>query len=109
KKASTLIPIICTQVANGSIIWTDEHISYSSLRTLGFVHSTVCHKYEFINSVSGTNTQAVESFNNITKLFIKEQRGVYTIKRGRFLDKVCFFFNNKNNLLEKVLLLINMF
>ncbi|KCZ75377.1 hypothetical protein H311_03646, partial [Anncaliia algerae PRA109] len=31
KEASTLIPIITRNVANNSIIWTDEHRSYSCL------------------------------------------------------------------------------
>jgi hypothetical protein len=45
KRAATLIPIICRQVANNSIIWTDEHKSYSKLSELDFFHSLVCHKY----------------------------------------------------------------
>ncbi|KCZ81215.1 hypothetical protein H312_01361 [Anncaliia algerae PRA339] len=31
KKAETIIPIKCSQVAAGSLIWTDEHKSYASL------------------------------------------------------------------------------
>ncbi|KAG0423786.1 hypothetical protein DMUE_6126, partial [Dictyocoela muelleri] len=106
KRADTIIPIICSQVANQSIIWTDEHRSYGNLSSFGFNHSTVCHKYEFINHSNGTNTQAVESFHNQLKLWIKKQKGVKTCCRARFLKVFLFFFNNRNNLLESGLNLI---
>ncbi|KCZ78048.1 hypothetical protein H311_00932 [Anncaliia algerae PRA109] len=101
KKASTIIPIITRQVAANSKIWTDEHRSYRSLFELGFNHGSVCHKYEFINSLNGVNTQAVESFNNCIKLAIKNQKGVLTNLRSDFLRVFLFFFNNKENILEK--------
>ncbi|KAG0423924.1 hypothetical protein DMUE_6117 [Dictyocoela muelleri] len=106
RRASTLIPIICSQVAPGSIIWTDEHRSYSQLNSLGFWHDTVCHKYEFINSSTGTNTQAVESFNNEVKYMIKQHKGVLTSYRQEFLNTFCFFFNNKKVLFERGLELL---
>lgn len=46
KKATTLIPIICANVASHTIIRTDEHKSYSSLFKYEYIHETVCHKYE---------------------------------------------------------------
>ncbi|KCZ79035.1 hypothetical protein H312_03582, partial [Anncaliia algerae PRA339] len=51
KKQNTLIPIICRQVANGSIIWTDEHKSYQNLRLFNYIHDIVRHKYEIINKI----------------------------------------------------------
>ncbi len=62
KCAGTLMPIICLQVAPNSIIWTDEHKSYAFLKDFTFTHDSVCHKYHFINSETGVNTQAVETF-----------------------------------------------
>lgn len=106
KSASTLIPIITSQVANGSVIWTDEMRSYGLLRNFDYYHETVCHKYEFINSENGVNTQSVESFNNFVKLEIKKRKGVKTCVRDKFLNEVCFYFNNKNNFLKAVLDLI---
>lgn len=44
KKSSTLIPIICSQVASNSTIWTDEHKSYKCLSSYNYIHDTVCHK-----------------------------------------------------------------
>ena len=111
KKASTIIPIICDNVGNGSIIYTDEHRSYSSLNNLGFFHGIVCHKYEFVNSESGVNTQAVESFNNELNLSIKRSKGVITCKRPGFLREFCWKFNNKEMRFLKIwhLLKINYF
>ncbi|KCZ78688.1 hypothetical protein H311_00279 [Anncaliia algerae PRA109] len=106
KKESTLIPIICSQVSANSIIWTDEHRSYSNLNRYNYIHETVCHKYEFISHDNGVNTQAVESFNNIIKNEIKLRKGVSTIKRDLLLNEICFKFNNKDNLLEVFLNLI---
>jgi transposase-like protein len=74
KKASTIIPIICDNVEKGSIIYADEHRSYSSLNYIGFSHSTVCNKYEFVNQENFVYTQAVESFNNEIKLEIKRKK-----------------------------------
>ncbi|MGL5707435.1 MAG: transposase [Aeromonas sp.] len=56
KKATTMIPIICTQVASNSIIWTDDHRSYNIISRCDFTHNTVCHKYEFINHSTLVNT-----------------------------------------------------
>ncbi|KCZ78374.1 hypothetical protein H311_00594 [Anncaliia algerae PRA109] len=76
KKESTIVPIICNQVASNSIIWTDEHMAYYNLRSYNFIHQTICHKYEFVNSSNGVNTQAVESFNNCLKLEVKRRKGI---------------------------------
>ncbi|KCZ79653.1 hypothetical protein H312_02959 [Anncaliia algerae PRA339] len=90
----------------GSVIWTDEHKSYQRLNKNGFLHQSVCHKYEFINKTNGVNTQAVEAFHNELKLAIKKRKGVKTELRSGFLKEFCFYFNNKNNFLDAVLGLI---
>ena len=58
KKASTLVPIICSKVCPGSVIHTDEHKSYKTLEKLDFVHNSVCHKYNLVNPVNGVHTQS---------------------------------------------------
>ncbi|KAG0441742.1 hypothetical protein DMUE_0827 [Dictyocoela muelleri] len=73
KKSESLVPIIMKQVAPNSKIWTDEHRSYSCLNRLNYNHDTVCHKYDFKNNITGVNTQAVESFNNLIKVEIKKK------------------------------------
>ncbi|KCZ80784.1 hypothetical protein H312_01791 [Anncaliia algerae PRA339] len=106
KKENTIIPIICSQVASNTRIYTDEHKSYSNLRHYDYFHNTMCHKYEFVNSIINANTQAVESFNNCLKLDIKKRKGIKTEKRESFLNEFLFFFNNRNNLLYAIFNLI---
>ena len=106
KQASTLIPIICSQVASNSTIWTDAHLSYSSLASHNFIHGTVCHKYNFINHLTSVNTQAVESFNNLLKRKIKERMGVRTDLRSTFLNEICWIFNHSNNLFNDIIAII---
>ncbi|KCZ74415.1 hypothetical protein H311_04620 [Anncaliia algerae PRA109] len=68
KKSETLIPIICEKVSSGSIIYTDEHKGYSKLGEYGFLHKSVCHRYNFVNPINGVHTQQLESFHNEMKL-----------------------------------------
>ncbi|KCZ77900.1 hypothetical protein H311_01083 [Anncaliia algerae PRA109] len=108
KKAETLIPIICRQVASNSIIWTDEHRSYNSLHSFSYYHDSVCHKYMFVNHENGVNTQAVESFHNEMKLQIKRKKGILTENREEFLKEFCFYLNNRSNFSEAIFNLIKM-
>ena len=91
KLSATLVPIIMNQVESNSIIWTDEHKSYACLKNFNYTHGTVCHKYEFVNSETGVNTQAIESFHNELKLEIKRRKGVLNDNRPAFLREFCFF------------------
>ncbi|KCZ79073.1 hypothetical protein H312_03543 [Anncaliia algerae PRA339] len=100
KESNTILPIISNQVASGSIIWTDEHRSYSRLSQKGFIHGTVCQKYEFVEKNNGINTHTVEIYHNCIKEIIKKQRGVTTEKREEFLKEFLFFFNNGKNVFE---------
>ncbi|KAI5153063.1 hypothetical protein ENBRE01_3127 [Enteropsectra breve] len=93
-----MIPIILSQVASNSKIYTDEHKSYDKLGEFFAEHCTVCHKFEFINRLTGVNTQAVESINNLIKLEIKRRQGIKTTCRANYLKKICFKWNNKDAL-----------
>jgi transposase-like protein len=106
KSAAALIPIICSQVSPYSIIWTDKLSTYKSLNKYNYIHDFVTHKYEFVNHVTGVNTQAVEAFNNELKQEIKKRKGIKTESRGVFLKEFCFYFNNRSNFLSAVLDLI---
>ena len=106
KKAETLIPIICSQVASNSIIHTDEHRSYACLLMYFTEHQTVCHKYEFINRTTLVNTQDVQSFNNELKLESKRRKGILTVHRDLFLNEFCYYFNNRDCYFETILNLI---
>lgn len=106
KKASTILPIIIANVKAGTTIHTDEHLSYKKLNQIGFNHSTVCHKYEFVDKETGVHTQVIESFHNCLKLCIKKRKGVLTELRSEFLNEFVWFWNNKGEKLQNILNLI---
>lgn len=106
KKKETLIPLIIENVELGSIIHTDELKSYLSLRSEGFQHLTVCHKYRFVDGLTGAQTQAVESFNNLLKAEIKKRKGVRTNDRADFLVEFVWKFNNRCNRFNALLSLL---
>lgn len=106
KKIETIIPIILEKVVPGSTIYTDEHKSYSVLGKLGFLHGHVCHKYNFVDKDTMVNTQGVESFNNVIKIEIKKRKGVKTYQRGDLLVEIIWKWNNKYELLGKLIELI---
>ncbi|KCZ77075.1 hypothetical protein H311_01920 [Anncaliia algerae PRA109] len=62
---------------------------------LGHAHGAVCHKYEFNNKKTSANTQAVESFNNYLKYYIKFKKGSKAQRREDFLIEFMWKFNNK--------------
>lgn len=106
KKMSTILPIIIKHVSANSVIHTDEHGAYCKLKDYFLEHSTVCHKYEFVNSNDGTHTQSIESFHNELKLEIKRRKGVKSNERRTFLREFCFYFNNRNNFFTSIINLI---
>jgi transposase-like protein len=106
KSMATLIPIIMDRVEAGSVIHSDELKSYLILEKLGYEHKKVCHKYRFVDILTGAQTQAVESFNNCLKYEIKLRKGIRTEDRSDFLVEFVWKFNNRFNRLEKLLELI---
>ena len=105
-KSDTIIPFILENVKVGSVVMTDESRSYLKLSKYGYIHRTVCHKKEFVNHESNTHTQNVESFNNCIKWAIKYEKSVLTRFRQKFLNVVCFKFNNRRNILSALFNLI---
>ncbi|KAG0439484.1 hypothetical protein DMUE_2403, partial [Dictyocoela muelleri] len=97
KAQTTILPIISSQVLPYSTIMTDEHRSYSRLNKNSYEHKTVCHKYNFVDKITGAHTQSVESFNGQIKNEIKKQKGVLTAYRPNFLKDFCLFYNNREN------------
>lgn len=106
KKIETMLPIICSRVVVGSLIHTDEHRTYKTLTNFGYIHQSVCHKYEFVNQITNVHTQHVESFNNYLKVEIKKRKGVKTIDRKKFLSEMIWLWNNKISIFENILILL---
>ena len=61
RSAATLIPIIKKWVKPGTKIMSDCWKAYSSLEEEGYIHGTVNHSIEFVNSETGDHTQKIES------------------------------------------------
>jgi hypothetical protein len=57
---NTLIPIIKRECETGSVIHSDEWPAYGNLNVIGYSHLTVNHQRNYVDPVTGINTQAIE-------------------------------------------------
>ena len=66
RDAATLLPIIQSHVAPGSVVHSDQWRAYSQVSTLPAVnaHHTVNHSLNFVDPTTGVHTQHVESYWN---------------------------------------------
>ena len=60
RAGDTLISTIEKYVLLESIIVSDEWAGYNRLEDEGCVHECVCHKRNYVNSITGIYTQAIE-------------------------------------------------
>ena len=60
RDADTLIPIIQKYIIPGTTIFSDCWKAYSTLKDIGYIHSTVNHSIEF-KAADGTCTNTIES------------------------------------------------
>ena len=74
KAAGTFDPLICLQTAPYSVILPEKHRSYNRVSSFNFIQVSVCHKYEFVNYLTGVNTRAIKSFHNELKLEIRRKK-----------------------------------
>ena len=61
RTAATLIPIIKQYILPGTKVMSDCWKSYDRLEEEGYIHGTVNHSLEFVNSETGDHTQNIES------------------------------------------------
>ncbi len=77
RSAEVLLPIIRRVVRSGSIVCSDEWAAYNNIQSnLNLEHRTVNHSIYFVDPVSGTYTQNIESCWNVLKYKIKKMKGV---------------------------------
>ena len=74
-------------VKAGNIIHSDEWKAYRSLADNDtYYYATVCHKYNFVDPISGVYTQHVESYNNRLKREIgARKRFKHNTKRKTYI------------------------
>ena len=87
RDASTLLPIIMAHVLPGTTIHSDEWRAYSSLASHGFTHSTVNHSLNFVDPISGTHTQHVESYWSRAKRKLRRMHGTSDKLLPSYLDE----------------------
>lgn len=84
---ATLLPIIASVAAPGSVIHSDEWAAYHAIqRQLGLTHRTVNHSVEFVTS-TGVHTNTIESYWNRVKMKIKSMRGCTRDQLSSYLDE----------------------
>ena len=64
RDAATLLPIIAAHVAPGTQVHSDQWSAYNRVGSLPGIagHSTVNHSLHFVDPVTGTHTQHIESY-----------------------------------------------
>ena len=95
-KASTLIPFICENAAQGSQVMTDEYRSYSRVSLNGFTHQTVNHSAkQYV--VGDVHTNTIEGFWSQLKRSIN---GTYHSVSPRYLqhyvDEFAYRYNHRH-------------
>ena len=61
RSAATLIPLIKQYILPGTKVMSDCWKAYTTLQDEGYIHGTVNHSIEFVNSQTGDHTQTIES------------------------------------------------
>ena len=88
RDARTLLLIIQTTVAPGSIVHSDEWAAYRSIQsTTGLTHRTVNYSLHFVDPTTGVHTNNVESYWNRAKLKLKAMRGCTKDQLPSYLDE----------------------
>jgi len=77
RSAETLLPIISRVVLPGTVVHSDEWKAYKNINTVvGLEHKTVNHSIHFVQPITNTHTQNIESAWNNLKIKIKQIRGI---------------------------------
>ena len=93
RSAETLLEVIRSHVAKGSIIHTDLWRGYANLKDEGFEHQTVNHSKSFKDPLIGTQTNTIEGLWNGLKLNIRPRNHVKESMDERLFE---FIWRRKN-------------
>ena len=89
RNAATLLSIIQAHIAPGTVVHSDEWAAYNHVATLPNVasNSTVNHSITFINPVTGTHTENIESYWSRIKTKFKRMKGCHANQLPSYLDE----------------------
>ncbi|CAF1158524.1 unnamed protein product, partial [Brachionus calyciflorus] len=96
-KAETLLAIIYEHVIPGSIIYSDQWAAYNKIGLLhdsNIRHQTVNHSIHFVDPLSFTCTNKIESLWNIVKVRFRDMRGCNKMYIQTYLDEFMWRWNN---------------
>jgi hypothetical protein len=94
----TLVSIITRECEQGFVIHSDEWPAYSTLKSLGFIHSTVNHQENYVNPASGANTRGIERSSLDAKInILREMRGTTELLLQSHLNEYCYRVIRKNS------------
>jgi transposase-like protein len=88
RNTETLLPIIERICLPGTIVVSDGWAAYPGIQERGYEFRSVNHRENFVDPMSGTHTQHVESYWNKQKLRIKRMKGM---KKDHLEDYLCEF------------------
>jgi transposase-like protein len=94
-RKATLVPVILENVAAGSTVSTDTHISYRKLADLGYLHGKVNHQIEeWVNGIHHTNQ--IEGFWSHLKRGIRSTHvSVSKQHLQKYVNEFAFRYNNR--------------
>ena len=92
RSADTLIPLIKKYILPGTKVISDCWKAYCSLEEEGFVHGTMNHSIEFVNSETGDHTQTIESTWRAVKRSLPRSGTVKSLYESYFAE---FIFRRK--------------
>ena len=89
RDAATLLPIIQSHTAPGTIIHSDQWRAYNSVNTIPAVasHRIINHSLHFVDPATGVHTQTVESYWNRVKTKLKRMKGCDGNQLPSYLDE----------------------
>ena len=90
RKRDTLMRIIKRFIARGATVNSDSWKSYATLASEGYMHYSVCHKYEFVNLDTGAHTQTIEGLWKILKHDYRRHGGFKQSDLEVFIAQWCF-------------------
>ena len=97
----TIRPIICSTIASGTLIFTDEYNIYNRLELWGFEHKTVNHSAgEYARDEDGdgfceVHSNTMEGFWSLLRPWLRPHRGISQDKLPLYLSFFEFVHNVK--------------